>query len=1632
MLSLLQAVYADVSVTVNLAQQLPPLAHVDQAYDWTFLPNTFTSDTDSKLRYQADGLPSWAKFDKATGRISGKPTKSGRQDQSNDVTITASDGSSDASSSFTLTTISAPAPKLNVSLSDQLPKAASMGYGNMLPGNVLHMPLGWSFSIGFSGETFYLPNDDRVYYSTYLQGATPLPNWLVFNEEEMTYSGIAPTQAGPNGTRFDVVLFGSNRPNTGGPSSTFSILLGQGIVTINNTVGALPMANVTEGTPLQYPMPKDLFILDGFSQSPQDYSFSMGEGVPPWISYDEASQSLVGTAPFTENQTQIQNFTVPIEVSHPGALPTTVNLSLSVYPSPFTMATLPNVTVQSGKDFDISLDKYLRDPTTPVNVTFDSVLAKRSLLPADWAHHHHIGRRAAPGWVEYDTALNAIKGTAPLNNQQVLVNMQVDNPAPNRVMPTIANQFQLLVSQTAKPNVTEPAAVHQDHGLTGGEKGAIAGSILGAAVLAALFGLCCFFLRRRRRRAMRHTESADASAGDAFAATAPTETMQPMESLEEPPMVVSSGASNVAGLGAATGTGAAAGPSVEEDIVRVPYSHPNTEEMAAHAPTPDIITNATSPAEAAAAAAAGVGAGAAGTAAMAAGARRSMSQRRASSTFSGARVKTPSGPRAPTPADDPASTIRRTPASSRPTSMRASQPEEMVTQTLPADEPPWQRENDHVDITPFLSQSTWQPYPSHAMGYASYDAPYETHQPDGGHYEETYPTYNQEKEGPAPKRDSWRARGIAGLISNIATASGLKSTSSPTATPDLEAGDAASAKAAPEAEEAMPPPSKKRKSVQIVEPIVLSARENDAMANKSLKANSVKFAEAPVVYDTTADTSTMTDTTPIVPATGDQDEADTSAAAPAIQGAVWTSPPRAPRDAPRPIITAADVPKETAPPHIVTAAEVPKESAPSIPSPVAAPPVTMDSFLDTSLSRAEDAQAAPAEGTLYEAEKDRDDVPRPAHILDGLRGSSHTDASMPPRPTVEEVSDEEADEHELGMRGVFETSPEMEGEYYEDGFTPSLSRSTRESWEEDLWYEEPVPMRMGASHSRPISIMSGSSLGGGVSRASSAQGGDIVADRAPSRRARRHSDRPPRPMSMGSMPVSASAKAERTSQRPASHMGMARTRRHSDRGLAPATRASSRAASRASTAAATGAMKPPRLDTPLDGALSPILVDVEAEPEGTAAASPPQLPSVASPVVNDDSDVSLERLARWNRAIASPTLEDEEPMERAPQLAPLSTELTHSPLLPGLSEPPRLTIPVESGLISPMIASDAAPWKPSRESQKRPASAASRSTQRRQTGRVPSYTPRVQKASRHQKMSSMKVEPQDVAPIRAQLLDQEHMFDDASEMDVDPEAFDWYPYGTILSQEQPPMEEEELAWERTEKLASTETAPPPSPDPLAEVRATEGGLASLLHIPDEQRLFTMPTKAVRISSGGAPAKTKTSSTATTQRAMPKSSTMASIHMAETRSVTFTHAKPPRLQLVSGRPGEAISIPLMTSEASFPRDLRDALQHTTQKPEYVAELYAPSRPDLHQNWPSWLQWLGWYDDAHELAGRVPMDLGDAQRLPMQLPIHILLKNGTEILDEHKNTRHTPNPAVHDESTPLLVARILLTILPAASP
>lgn len=1202
-------VLADVRVKLELADQLPPLAHADYKYNWQFSAETFSTDQSDDLKYEIQGLPAWAQFNAAERRITGDPSIQGKKDKVQDVTVKARDSNSEVSSTFQLTTISAPPPKLSVSLQEQLPQAASMGSGNMLADKVLHMPLGWSFSIGFLGDTYLLSDNDRVYYSSHLVGGKPLPDWLKFNPDEITFSGIAPTKAGRNGTLLDIELIASNRKNAGGPSSTFSLLLGQGFVTLNNTVAALPVGNLTEGDTFQYHIPPELFLLDGFSQSPQDFKFQLDANAPKWLELDQDSHNLTGRAPALKDHTQAQQNSFKLHVSHPKAFDTDVNVTLDVFPSPFKQQILPNVTVQTGRDFHVSLEKYMNDPNVDVNVTLESSMIRRSMHFYRSQPKHRMIRRASPSWVHYDEKSYSLVGQAPDQEQDVTVHMSAMSPAKNAPISPVSRAFQLLVHNTTHVNHTEPVQHHS--GLSGGEKGAIAGSILGAALLA-LLGAGAYWAWKRSEKPAgmdeKTLESApgnDASmietppANEANLSSQPTNLADLGANINMPDVPDTTGMSEVTREGstaAATagvaGVGTAPLPSRSSPATQDMYSPPSTSDTAHISPTEQ--------------------------------------------------------PYAPTHGPE----VTRSKQSASPTFGHQG-----VTQELPYQEPEWQREDDPLVVTPFLAQSTWQP-PSFTQIWAK---------PSNEQRNTDSPTHQEDQT--SPSQGPIRQPSMSGMPRG------------PTST----------------------------------------------------------------TFRTGADGGRY--------------------------GSTHTKPPQGPRP------SQALIRYKPASNHA---------------------PLTTD--------------------------KDSVNTARPASFLSEFQSQAR-DAS-------------------------FEPDLDNNTEHKPMDIPASISKQSQESWEENLWYDKPTP---------------------------------------PSKR------------------TSAASAATQDSQIFGRELG-------SDNVL-PRASELPRTAGRANT--------------------------IKRAKSTTASGTTPTM---------------------------SPPL-DQSSFEGAPQLAPIATSVVRSPIVPGLGDPPQLSTPAEVGKMSPLDTFSELPTQPM-DVQK--------------TKYVPSFTPRLETGAFDRR--SLTLDPEQ--------LESAGIYDDADEPVLDPFAnHDEYPDGTVLFQS---------------RASVSPVAESESTDHLHDYLTTEGGMYSIIEDDEyaEDEGAAEPT--------------------VTKSQPPRSSTLASLQMARARSVTFTPAKPPRLQLASCRPGQLVSLPLLTSDASFPRNLADAIQEASSPAQYTVQLYAPTRPDLHGTWPSWLEWLEWQTESQELTGTVPETWPSEQRLPLQLPIHILLSNGNQILAESGvSRRNMPEPG-----SPFLVARILLTILPAA--
>lgn len=470
LLAFCASVLADITTATSLSSQLPSIGYPGIAYSWVFSPDTFTSDKQgASISYDVQGLPSWAHFDEAARQFTGQP---GDQDLGQSrVTVTASEsGGGKTQDSFQLMVIDGQPPQLNKPLVQQLPKASSLGAANILADGRQHVPLGWSFSIGFAGDTFTSSDGNEVYLAASLPGGKPLPSWLHFNADAWNFWGVAPTQPGPEGAQFDVIVTGSDRAGYGGPTTSFTLLVSAHALTLPRP---LKSANVSVGDSFRYVVPTTALQLDG-RQSPPSNTITVSANVAeyPWLAFDAPTMALSGVPPWNATNNDTTAIQVPITFTDTYQNNVPANLTVNVYASVFTGETLPNFIVEPGVSFNTSLAQYIRPQQgkqANVTATFDPT--------------------AASQWLSLDQNSLLLAGRPPMEPELDRVKVQLR--ATTQPYNLTSHTSFLLALQGDKTD--QPSNDRNHGGLSNKGKVALAASLgtAGGLVLLILLMICC-------------------------------------------------------------------------------------------------------------------------------------------------------------------------------------------------------------------------------------------------------------------------------------------------------------------------------------------------------------------------------------------------------------------------------------------------------------------------------------------------------------------------------------------------------------------------------------------------------------------------------------------------------------------------------------------------------------------------------------------------------------------------------------------------------------------------------------------------------------------------------------------------------------------------------------------------------------------------------------------------------------------------------------------------------------------------------------------------------------------------------------------------------------------------------------
>lgn len=141
-LGILTTVTAAPSIVFPVNSQVPPVARVSKAFQFTYAQTTFSSDAAS-ITYALSGAPGWLQLDGERRSMFGTP---GAQDAGPTVfQLVASDDTGSSAMSVTLIVSTEPGPALGSPVTDQLAAFGASSY----PGSLI-LPYSSSIALSFS------------------------------------------------------------------------------------------------------------------------------------------------------------------------------------------------------------------------------------------------------------------------------------------------------------------------------------------------------------------------------------------------------------------------------------------------------------------------------------------------------------------------------------------------------------------------------------------------------------------------------------------------------------------------------------------------------------------------------------------------------------------------------------------------------------------------------------------------------------------------------------------------------------------------------------------------------------------------------------------------------------------------------------------------------------------------------------------------------------------------------------------------------------------------------------------------------------------------------------------------------------------------------------------------------------------------------------------------------------------------------------------------------------------------------------------------------------------------------------------------------------------------------------------
>ncbi|KAG8689149.1 hypothetical protein FRC11_003993, partial [Ceratobasidium sp. 423] len=422
-----------VIVSRPVTLQNVPVAQLGIPYAFQLDPKTFAvADSDSGVISKVQPLvtwerdsnsPAWIKFDSDKLIFSGTPDAIPDRPIRLRLVAAASESGDQNDVAFDLYISDVPVPKIVSTLESQqnheLIRLKNASYLTLSTGVWIHP--GAAFSVQLQAFCNRSADNSSLYYSAYRPSNTtidPLPRWLKFDNDSLTFSGVAPKEP----TATDVVLRCSNVFGAGGPEQRMAFEVTQHMLELDGPV--LPFEfNPGRMFTYNFDWLWHQLYLDGkfFAQAFSHMRFSNdSQNVPDldvensddigisftldkytWLSFDRTNQTIYGMPPITP---MLPDFLpIPLNITCRGRQINSEISVTSLAASAWIQSARPaSITLRPGisftYDFTLELiESVASNPNWDVFVRFNDPFDQTS-------------------WLEFDPATRVLSGSAPINS----------------------------------------------------------------------------------------------------------------------------------------------------------------------------------------------------------------------------------------------------------------------------------------------------------------------------------------------------------------------------------------------------------------------------------------------------------------------------------------------------------------------------------------------------------------------------------------------------------------------------------------------------------------------------------------------------------------------------------------------------------------------------------------------------------------------------------------------------------------------------------------------------------------------------------------------------------------------------------------------------------------------------------------------------------------------------------------------------------------------------------------------------------------------------------------------------------------------------------------------------------------